>query len=172
MFTTSIRLAIIVIALGSGCFQLTKGNRSGFVGLIGAAMLIFGFFRYGPIRPAFLALNNGRFSDAERLVASIKFPNLLNAESRAYLHWIQGVLATRDPGRLGFAEEQMQLAIDGNLRTSNDRSIATATLAQIVAQTKNLERAIKLLDQAENIPHSPTAATFLAKLRSEIEAAK
>lgn len=47
-----------------------------------------------------------------------------------------GVPAICDPERLEYAEEQMQLAIAGSLRNSNDRSIATAILAHIVAQTK------------------------------------
>jgi hypothetical protein len=81
------------------------------------------------------------------------------------------VLATQD-NNFVLAEEQMRLAIDGHLRTSNDRCLATATLAQIVAQSNDLERAKQILSEAEQIPHRKKVSKYLKKLKAEFKQAE
>ena len=143
-----------------------QGDKSAFIAFIGAAILIIGHFRYGPIRPAFVALQKGRVDVARELVQAVTLPSLLSAQSLAYLHWIRGVLATADPVNLAIAEQEMSLAVDGQLRTSNDRCLATATLAEIVALSHDLHRANSLLDKASQIPHSTAARDYLDALRA------
>lgn len=138
--------------------------------LAGAAILALGYFRYGPIRPAFLALQRDDIATSKRLIATIKFPQLLSAQASSYLHWIHGVIAAEGHDFVR-AEEQMQLAIDGHLRTSNDRCVAMGTLAHIVAQN-NVERAKQILRDAERIPHKEKAAEYLNTLKSEFESAE
>ena len=171
MFTPRVRFLIIVVAIIFGCVELNRGDRSAYLPFTGAALLIFGHFRYGPIRPAFLALQRGQFDTARKLVESIRYPNLLSAQSRAYFHWLRGALATLEPVDLSVAERELQLAVDGKLRTSNDRCVATAALAEIVSLTKDLDRASSLLDKAFHIPHNAGTAQHLEKIRKRIREA-
>lgn len=172
MFSFPVRIIIVVIAAAYGSYKLANGDQSGYVWLAAAAIFVIGYFRYGPIRPAFVAMQCGHVDAARKLIETIKFPKLLSAQSRAYLHWIHGVLATQDTNNLAYAEEQMRLAIDGHLRTSNDRCLATATLAHIVAQNSDVERAKQILRDAEQIPHKDNASDYLNKLKAEFEKAK
>ena len=123
-------------------------------------------------RDCIVALEKGRVDVARQLVQTVTLPNLLSAQSLAYLHWIRGVLATADPVNLAIAEQEMQLAVDGRLRTSNDRCLATATLAEIVALSQDFNRANSLLDNASKIPHSTAARDYIDTLRARFREAK
>jgi hypothetical protein len=168
MFTPRIRFLIIVLAILFGCVELNRGDRSAYLPLMGAVVLIIGHFRYGPIRPAFLALQRGQYDTARELVGSIRHPNFLSAQSKAYLHWLRGALATLEPADLSVAERELQQAVDGKLRTSNDRCIATAALAEVISMSKDLDRANALLDKAAEIPHNEETAQYLETIRNRI----
>jgi hypothetical protein len=167
MFSFSVRFIIVLVAASNGGYSLANGHRSGYLWLAAAALIAIGYFRYGPIRPAFLAMQRGRLDVAQKHIETIPFPKLLSAQSHAYLHWIRGVIAAQDTSSLLYAEEQMRLALGGAIRTSHDRCLATATLAQIVAQTHDLKRAQQILAEAEKIPHRDIASDYLNKLKAE-----
>jgi hypothetical protein len=169
MFSLPVRIAFILMAATYGIYKLAGGHQSGYLFLAASGLLAFGYFRYGPIRPAFLAMRRGDLTAARKHVQTIKFPKLLSAESRAYLHWVNGVIAAEISGDFPHAEEQMRSAINGRLRTSNDRCIATAELARIVAKGNDVKKALQLLEQAEKIPHRNGARAYLDKLRAEFE---
>ncbi len=136
--------------------------------LAAAVLFAVGYFRYGAIRPAFMAMTRGDLDQARRHFDSIKFPNALSPQSRAYWHWVNAMLAAQDSSNLSFAEEQMQLAVDGALRTSHDRCLAKATLAQIVASNNQPEKAMQLLEEAKQIPHRDSAADYLCRVETEL----
>ncbi len=169
MFSLPVRILIVVIAAAYAIFKLANGNQSGYPILAAAVIIALGYFRYGPIRPAFMAMRRGDLDLAQKHIETIKFPKLLSVESRAYLHWVNGVIASHDSSKLPYAEEQMRLAIDGAIRTSHDRCLATATLAQIIAGNNDLERAMQILVDAEQIPHKKSASNYLIELRTEFE---
>ncbi len=172
MLSLPVRIFIVVITSAYGVYKLSNGDQFGYIYLAVAAIFVVGYFRYGPIRPAFIAMRRGQFDIAQQLIATIKFPKLLSAQSRAYFHWINAVLATQEPEKLRYAEQQIRLAIDGALRTSNDRCLATATLAHIVAQSSNLDRARQILADAEKMPHKENVSDYLNKLKAEFEKAE
>lgn len=168
MFTLPQRIGIIILTAGYGVYLLTQGSQLAWVIFACVAMFVIGYFRYGPIRPAFMAMVNGDLEFARSQSEAIRFPQWLSAQSQAYLHWIKGVLAMHD-GDLDTAESQMQLAIDGKLRTSNDRCVATTVLARIAAKKNEMERAKQLLAEAEQIPHKPKAKIVLDEVKAEFE---
>ena len=170
MFSNPQRFVIISAALGLGCYLLKTGDETGYAAIAAAVFFIYGYFRYNAIRPAFLAVHRGEIETARRLSASIKFPNLLSEQSRAYLHWIYGALAFSD-GNFCLADVQMRNAIAGKLRTSNDRCIATATLAQIAAKNGRLDEANRLMNKAKLIPHKEETNEFLQNAIDEIKMA-
>ena len=172
LFSLPVRIALIFIASTVGSYLVAKGELIGY-GLIAAAVIFaVGYFRYGPIRPAFMALQRQQFDKAQRLADTIKFPNLLGPEARAYYYWIQAVLSAQDDDNLNDAEEQMAIAIAGPLRTDNDRCVATATLAQIVFRNNEPDRALKILDDAMQIHHKDEVNTYLEQIKNEFEDSK
>ena len=97
---------------------------------------------------------------------------MLSTQSRAYYHWIQGALAAGSDDDLEFAEEQMKLAIDGELRTPNDRCIATAILSKIAFLNNEPERARQILADAYAIEHKDATNEFLGQLAAELASSK
>jgi len=172
MFSLPVRIFIVVTAAAYGVYKLANGEQSGYMLLAAAGIFVLGYFRYGPIRPAYMAMRRGDLDAARKHIETIKFPKLLSAESRAYLYWVNGVIAAEVSETLSYAEEQIRLAISGKLRFSNDRCIATATLARIVAKNNDVEGAMQILEQAEQIPHRDNATAYLNELRSEFEKAR
>jgi hypothetical protein len=171
MFSLPVRIVIVVVAAAYGTYRLANADHSGYIFLAAGAIFALGYFRYGSIRPAYMAMRRGDLQTARKHIETIRFRKLLSAESRAYLHWINGVIAAEVSENLPYAEGQLRLAISGKLRCSNDRCIATATLARIVAKNNDLERAMHILEQAEQIPHRDNATAYLIELRSELEKA-
>ena len=172
MFSLPVRIALIVGASTVGIYLVANGEITGYGLLAAAAIFAAGYFRYGPIRPAFMALQRQQFDKAQKLADTIRFPNLLGPEARAYYNWIQGVLSAQDDDNLEHAEEQMSLAIAGPLRTDNDRCVATATLAQIVFQNNEPDRALKILDDAMQINHKDEVNAYLEQVRNEFKDGK
>lgn len=168
MFTPRVRFLLALVVAGYALYRLARGELSAYFLLLAAALLVAGHFRYGAIRPAFFAMRRGEVETARGLIRSVKHPNLLSPQSRAYWHWIKAVAAADLDKDLAQAEEQMRLAIDSGLRTAHDRCIATATLARIVAYRGDTERAGELLSQAERIEHRESSDQYLADLREEL----
>lgn len=169
MFSLPVRILLILTTAGYGTYQLIGGNSAGFALIAAAGLFVFGYFRYGPIRPAFSALQQGDIERVERLLRTIRFPNLLNSQSRAYLHWINGVLDARHEGKLASAENNLQSALRLGLRTQNDRCMVVATLAELAAKRKDMDKARKMLADAHAIPHNEHATEYIDKLHHEIE---
>lgn len=167
MFTSQVRISIVVLAFAFGIYRMASGDPAGYVCVAAGCLILFGYFRFGAIRPAFMAMRRGDLARAKQHLDSMASPRLLSGQSRAYYHWVCGVLAAQQPESLSEAEEQMQLALDGSLRTSHDRCLATATLAEIVARNHDLPRARQLLAEAQLIPHRPGAADDLQRLQVE-----
>ncbi|MCA9258711.1 MAG: hypothetical protein KDA61_05910 [Planctomycetales bacterium] len=168
MFTFPIRILLILVAAGYGTFQVTTGHRAGFALIAAAGLLAFGYFRYGPIRPAFAALMRGEVDRAERMIATVRFPNLLNSQSRAYFYWIRGLIEAQYEDGLATAMSNLQAALDCGVRTSNDRCLLVATLADLTARANDVHEASRLLDEARGLPHSDGVDAYLDKLEQVI----
>lgn len=167
MFSLPVRICLVAVAAAFGSYKLVIGELSGYAWLVVAATVAMGYLRYGAIRPAFMAMRRGDLKRAQEHVETIVWPSLLSAESRAYLHWVNGVIAAQDDDSLPYAAEQLRLALNGRIRFRNDRCIATATLAEIVARTSDMPGARQLLAEAQQIPHRETAQVYLDELNTE-----
>lgn len=167
MYSLPLRILLAAIAVTYGTYQLANGQQSAMLLLFAAALLIYGYFRYGAVRPAFSAMQRGDLKTARKHIGSIMFPQWLSPQSKAYFHWVNAVLTLEDFGNADSAVEQMQLAIGGKLRTSHDRCVATAMLAHVEAAAGDVQRASALLEQARQIPHRESATVYLDKVRSE-----
>ena len=135
MFSLPTRILLILATTAYGTYQLTVGKPVGIVLVAAAGLLVFGYFRYGPIRPAFVALQMGNMSAVERLLSTIRFPHLLNNQSKAYLHWIKGVLNAQHADRLASAEDNLRSALNLGVRTSNDRCVLAADVRRTLPRS-------------------------------------
>ena len=144
MFSLPVRILLILATAAYGTYQLTMGKPVGIAFVAAAGLLVFGYFRYGSIRPAFAALQVGDIERVERLLSTIRFPHLLNTQSRAYLHWIRGVLDAQHKDRLASAEDNLRSALNLGVRTSNDRCVLVATMAEVAAKNSSIDYSTSL----------------------------
>lgn len=169
MVSRQVQVLLAAVAVAYATYKLINGQPTVFIFLIAFALLVVCYLRYGAIRPAFFAMQRGDLRTARKLMETIKYPELLCPQSSAYYHWIKAVLEIEKSGNTDYAVEQLQIAIDGQLRTSTDRCIATALLAHIFAEGGDMQRALQTLEAAEHIPHRVYVDTYLQQIRAELK---
>lgn len=164
MFSFRIRFLLVIALTVCGAYQLGSGDLIGIALIASAVLLVFGYFRYGPIRLAFSELRKGNVERVEELLATIHFPHLLSSQSQAYLYWIYGLLDAQHDDRIVSAERNLRIALSLKLRTSNDRCLILTTLAELASRRGDMDEAYALLGQARNIPHKTNTEAYIEQL--------
>ena len=166
-----LRLTAVSACLLAGILRLRAGSPWGWVLLAVAVLLTVNLFLYGSIYTAFHRFKRGNFAGAERAIRQTPFPRLLTPRSRAYRHWILGALAAskEDWNR---AAERYHRALEGRLRTPNDRAAAYLGLAQAVLERGDVAAARDFLDQATTTPHRDELDPMLARFEAVLSAAE
>jgi len=154
MLSPPLRFTIVTICLVFGVWSLTKGRRAGFIPILGALVLMWVHFRCGTVWLAFGALQKGDDARAQELIAKIQSPESLSEHHRAYYSWIKGVLAGKEKNFVA-ARKFLTAALDGDLRTANDRCIVACLLAEIDVQMGEPAEARAHLDLLKSQPHNP-----------------
>jgi len=139
----------------------------GFLFITAALFLIFGFFRYGSVWSAFQQIRKGENAKAENLLNSVKYPNLLSNQQKAYYFFIKAVLE-QDKNKLAEAELFYIQAIEKGLKTSNDESIANLNLAHIYYGKKMINLAQSRLQKAIELPHKEEVNREIQKLKLKL----
>jgi len=132
-----------------------------------ALFIIYGFFRYGSVWSAFQQIKKGENAKAENLVNSVKYPNLLSNQQKAYYFFTKAVLE-QNKNNLDEAEFFYIQAIEKGLRTSNDKAIANLNLAYIYREKKMIDLAQSRLQKAIEFPHKEEVSKEIQKLRLEL----
>ncbi len=169
MFSNSLRIILIIICLVFGIYQFFKGEiYLGFLFTVAAFFLGYGYFRYGNVWSAFQNLMKGRNIRAEKLINSVKYPNLLSTQQKAYYFFAKGVLE-QDKNNWDEAENYYLKSLEEGLRTSNDAAIANLNLATIYHRKGLLDSANLSLRNAIELPHKTEVETEIQKLRLKLE---
>src|SRR5919199_1265989 len=124
MFTPRLRLALICLAMVWGLVRLWARPASalGWVAVIAAALLVWGYFRVGSVWLALAAYRVGNVERMREHVHGVRWPRLLTLRNRAHYHWLKGVGLALE-GDLRGARQQLLLARRGRLRNTTSRSI-------------------------------------------------
>jgi ATP/maltotriose-dependent transcriptional regulator MalT len=110
-------------------------------------------------------MGRGNSTRARALLRTIADPTKLHRQHQAYWSFLHGMLAAED-GDLRTAEAHLFTAVEGALRTQNDRCLALAGLAEVKARLGEVDAATGLLDRARQTPHKPQAEGILDRLAS------
>ena len=135
--------------------------------LLGAYM-IWGYTRYGTVRLAYHAARTGDTARATRLLKMIPKPALLSARSLAYYLWIRGAVEA-DQGNVEEARNYLLGALNGPLRSANDRCVVACTLVEIALKSGDKAAATEFLERARSEPHNDAAEEMLQKLEERIQ---
>ncbi len=168
MFSTSVRIALIVAALGLGLVEVSTGNSIGYCLIAAAALLAYGHFRYGPVWLAFRALKAGDADRAARLLSQVKRPSWLSSPQRAYFEFASGALAAAR-GADADAEQHLRAALAHELRTDNDRCAVEVDLARLLAKRGDRVAALEVLAAASARAPRPELAEQVRQVRASLE---
>ena len=165
MFNNSVRLILIIISLLFGIYQFSKDETlQGFLFTSVALLLIYGYFRYNNVRNASLHLRNGENDKAEYYINTVKYPNLLSKEQKAYYFFTKAVLE-QNKNNLDQAESLYIQAIEQGLGTSNDEAIANLNLAHIYHEKNMIDFAKSRLQNTIEMPHKKEVDKEIQKIR-------
>lgn len=171
MFTSTIRLTLIVITIGFGLYLLAQQKNTGLFFLLAGALLALGYFRYNNVWIAFQAYKKGNIEQARKLILKVKNPQFLDTQHRAYYDWIKGGIAASD-GDLETAYKLLQSASKGSLRTQNDKSVIEYVLCEVALNMGNTILARQHIERSRSFPHRPQLDSLLADLERKLKEAQ
>jgi hypothetical protein len=149
------RLALVLLALGFGVFQLSRGRTApGAVWVGVAGLLSYGYVRYGTVWIAARAMRAGNSKRSETLLNQILSPAWLRSQDRAYYEFFRGVLATEREDWEA-SRDHFPTALRHNLRTSNDRAMVECALAEALLRAGDPAAARNQLEAARSHDHKP-----------------
>ncbi len=145
---------LIAVATGYGTYYVKHGDPVGFLYLCAGALLIYGYFRYGPVFIAFHHVRRKNFERAERLLRQVRDPALLASGQRSYFELASAELALHH-GKHADAEHHVRAALAHQLRSENDRALAETLLGQLLIHRGQFDEARDALGSARKRPCNP-----------------
>ena len=145
-------LAILFLALGIA-IHIYNGFGDAWYLYVASLLLLAAHFLFGNVWSAFRQMKRGNIDQASKLLAKIKYPDLLFKTHRAYYYFIQGMIALQHKA-LPLGKQHLAKALDLGLRTENDTAMAQLNLAHIHFVEKEYEDAKALLQNIKTLQPS------------------
>lgn len=138
----------VILLIGALALNLTV---SGFwpvfpLYLIGV-VLIAGHFFFGPLRLIQGAMEEGNMDEAERILASIKFPNLLYKPIRSVYYTLKGNLAMMKQD-FDTAEKNMKKGLDLGMPMKEAEGASLLQMGMLALQKNDLKQGESYIRQA------------------------
>ena len=157
MFTNKARvLVIIVFLLLMGFFAYQHSYELVGVVLLFVILLVWGYFKEGPIILAAKYFHKKEYAKAESLLRQIANPNLLSKKRRGFYEFILGGICMQKRD-FEEAEQHYELAAQYPLRTVNDHVAALVHVANISIRNGKYEKAEAYLQLAKDKEEQVTA---------------
>lgn len=131
------------------------------------ALVIWGYFKEGPIIIAARSFKVKNYAKAKALLHSVKKPELLNKRRKPYYHFMLGSIAVADAD-YDSAEFYLGQASVLGLR-AGDLGVALMHLANISLRNKDKEKGMVWIKQAENLPLTAKYKSILSNIEKEIQ---
>jgi len=135
--------------------------------VVAAIWLIWDALRHASIWYGFHAFRKGDLGTVRYALAQVRWPDLLDSESKSYYHWLKGVVEVSD-SRFAAAKVHLLVAASGQLRTENDRSLVHCLLAEVALQEQDMQEAEEHLRHARALQHHPNVDRMIASLSARI----
>lgn len=119
-------------------------------------MLIWGYYKQGPIVLAAKHFHNKDYRGAERLLNEVSRPEWLSKQRRGFYEFIYGGICMQKKD-YDEAERHYEIAAQYPLRTANDHVAALMHVANINVRNGNYEKAKAYLQLAEKHKENITA---------------
>ena len=168
MFSNRARILVcILLAMVAGLAAWLKVYEISALSGMFIAMVIWGYFKEGPIILAAKQFKIKNYRKAKMLLHSVKNPELLNKRRKPYYHFMLGSIAVADAD-YDTAELYLGKSAVLGLR-ANDLGVALMHLANISLRNKDKEKGMVWIKQAENLPLTAKYKSILSNIEKEIQ---
>ena len=171
MFTNQARVVVIGIFIMLLIFFIFQQNyQLAGVSIIFTLMLVWGYFKEGPIILAAKHYHANDFDRAEELLHQIHKPEWLSKKRRGFYEFMLGGICLKR-NELNNAERHYELAAQFPLRSTNDHVAALVHVANIGLRQSNFEKAeayLKLATRQED-KISAKMKDVIARLEQELK---
>jgi hypothetical protein len=150
------------------CFYITLHRSAWAIPFfVASALLFIDVVRNSSVWYGFNAFRRGDLSAMNYAVQQVRWPQLLSPQSLAYYNWLKGVKEVADE-RYAAAKVHLLVAINGELKTQNDRSLLHCLLAEIALQEGEGDTAREHLKHAVALDHHPEVNRIIQSLGQRI----
>lgn len=167
MYTPLGRVLCGILSLMLFAHFVSRGAVYGWVFLLPAPLLIYGYVRYGTVTLAFQAYHQRNWPRLERLLRQTRWPERLRAQDRAYYEFLCGA-AAQARGDTATAHTYFAAVEPELLRTDNIRSILECHRAEVALACGDGSAARQHLDSARRYPHRAEVAAAIQALESAL----
>lgn len=132
-----------------------------------ALFMMWDVLRHSSVWRGFNAFRQNDLAMVRLSLLQVRWPNFLDSETRAYYHWLKGVIEVAD-ARFAAAKVHLLVAASGQLRTENDRSLVHCLLAEVAIQENAVQEAREHLHHARALQHHPNVEKMIASLSARL----
>jgi len=159
-----IAIAFLVIAIATNIYS---GFWPAFLPYLVAVVLIFGYFFFGPLRLIQEYMENGDTEGAEKVLNTIKFPNLLYKPIRSVYFTLKGNLAMMKQDFDG-AEKNMKKGLDLGMPMKEAEGASLLQMGLLHMQKNDLKQGESYIRQAlrKGLPDKENQAAAYLQLCS------
>lgn len=169
MFSNSIRLILIGVSILAAILMFYSRNYyPGGLFVISALLFSYGYFRYGAVNKSFQLLQKGENQKAEKLIDSVKHPNLLAKQQRGFYYFTKAIIE-QDKGNTDNAEDFYLKALEYGVKTTNNEAIINLHLAKIYLERDLKAKARERLQKAKKLSDKELIINEIEELIPRIE---
>ncbi len=171
MFTNKARIAIIDVLLILSAFAwYYKVWEIALFGLLMCALILWGYFKEGPIILAAKHYKNKEYQKAKELLLSIKKPNWLAKKRKPYYEFLLGCIAVQ---QLNYADAALHLGKAAVLGLrAHDLVTALMHLANISLRNKEKENGLVWINQSKKLKLNAKQQSVLNNIEKELQLIK
>ncbi|MBS1653274.1 MAG: hypothetical protein JSU05_00385 [Bacteroidetes bacterium] len=137
----------IVLLIGGGAAHYFSSFWPAFPLYFIGILLIFGHFFFGPLRLIQEHLESGNIEEAEKVIASIKFPGLLYKPIRSVFYTLKGNIAMMKQDFDG-AEKMMKKGLDLGMPMKEAEGASMLQMGMLSMQKNDMKQAESYIRQA------------------------
>src|ERR1700755_2269234 len=132
-------IAVIFLILGVAA-NIYAGFWPAFLPYLIAVILLFGYFFFGPLRLIQEHMESGDMEAAEKVLNSVRFPNLLYKPIRSVYYTLKGNIAMMKQDFDG-AEKNMKKGLDLGMPMKEAEGASMLQMGMLAMQKKDLKQA-------------------------------
>jgi tetratricopeptide (TPR) repeat protein len=155
-----IAIVFLIIAIATNVYA---GFWPAFVAYLIAVIMLFGYFFFGPLRLIQEHMEAGDMEAAEKVLNSVKFPNLLYKPIRSVYYTLKGNIAMMKQDFAG-AEKNMKKGLDLGMPMKEAEGASLLQMGMLAMQKNDLRQGESYIRQAirKGLPDKENqAAAFL-----------